>query len=525
MRRWSLARQVLVVQTVVLLVVLVAAGTIAFLLERNHNVVESQDRVVAAATTIATDPVVITGVQTADPTAVLQPFAERQRLTTGTDFVVIMSTDRVRWTHTTVSRIGETYLGTVDAALAGGIVVEEYTGTLGRSVRAVAPVVADGQVIALVSVGITLERLSSIVLRSLPVLIGLFAGVLAVAALGSWWVARWVRRRTRGRSAADIEEALTAQEAVVQSMTEGLIHIDERRTIRTANAAATRMLGAADLTGDIESAGIGGTLGELLRSGRPAVDEPHVVAESLLVVNQRPVTWSGRSYGSVTTLRDLTALRRMEGELATTTALADALSAQAHEAANRLHTVVMLVETGRTTDALDYATEQLALSHRLTESIAEQVDHPVLAALLLGKASQAAERGADLLVRAEGDLAGTRQWLSDSDIVSVVGNLVDNGIEAAAAHHPAPVVRVDLDADGSGLHISVADNGPGIPAEHAADVVRRGFSTKPARDDLTRGIGLSLVQGIAERHHGRVLLGAGPDGGAELVVELRRDPA
>lgn len=521
MRRWSLARQVLVVQTAVLTLVVVAAGLIAFVLEKDHNVVESQDRVLAAATSIAADAQVVDGVLADDPTAVLQPSTERLRATLGVDFITIMSPERIRFTHPTPSQIGGTYLGTVDLALAGSPMVEEYTGTLGPSVRAVAPVLSDGRVVGLVSVGITVERLSSIVLRSLPVLAALLAGVLVVAALGAVLVSRWVRRRTRGGTATDIEEALTARQAVVQSMTEGLVHVDERHQLRLVNAAAAQMLGlTGDVSGPVENVSVPGTLRELLISGRTAVDETHLVAESLIVVNQRPVTWAGRSYGWVATLRDHTEVRRMEGDLASAGALADALAAQAHESANRLHTVAMLVETGRTDEALDYATEQLELSHRLTESIAEQVDHPIIAALLLGKASQAAERGVDLLIDAEGEFGGLRAWLPDSDIVTLLGNLVDNSIEAAAPHHARPIVRVELTASPTSLQVLVSDNGPGIPPDAVDKVLQRGWSTKPDRTGHPRGIGLSLVERVAGRHHGRVVVRTSVDGGAEIVVAL-----
>lgn len=508
-------------QTAVLTLVIVAAGLIGFVLESDHNVVESQDRVLAAATSIAADPFVVTAIASDDPTTLLQPSTERLRATLGVDFITIMSPERIRWTHPTPSQIGQTYLGTVDAALAGTPMVEEYTGTLGPSVRAVAPVLSDGRIVGLVSVGITVERLSSIVLRSLPVLAALLAGMLLVGALVAVLVARWVRRRTRGGTVTDIEEALTARQAVVQSMTEGLVHIDERHQLRLVNGAAAQMLGLApDVSGSVENASVQGTLRELLMSGRTAVDETHLVAESLLVVNQRPVTWGGRSYGWVATLRDHTELRRMEGDLATTGALADALAAQAHEAANRLHTVVMLVETGRTDEALDYATEQLELSHRLTESIAEQVDHPIIAALLLGKASQAAERGVDLIVDAEGEFAGLREWLPDSDIVTLLGNLVDNSIEATAPHHARPVVRVELTATSRSLQLIVSDNGPGIPADAVDQVLQRGWSTKSGRTGQPRGIGLSLVDRVAGRHHGHVEIRTSIDGGAEIAVVL-----
>ena len=74
----------------------------------------------------------------------------------------------------------------------------------------------------------------------------------------------------------------------------------------------------------------------------------HLVGDRVLVVNRAPARWDGRMLGSVVTLRDHTELQALAGELDTVRGLAEALRAQTHEAANRLHTVVSLIEIGRT---------------------------------------------------------------------------------------------------------------------------------------------------------------------------------
>ena len=76
---------------------------------------------------------------------------------------------------------------------------------------------------------------------------------------------------------------------------------------------------------------------------------------------------------------------RIPSELASMRTLSDALRAQTHEHANRLHTIVSLMELGRVPEALDFATKDLEVSQRLTDEMIGSVDEPVLSALLMGK--------------------------------------------------------------------------------------------------------------------------------------------
>jgi sensor histidine kinase regulating citrate/malate metabolism len=214
----------------------------------------------------------------------------------------------------------------------------------------------------------------------------------------------------------------------------------------------------------------------------------------------------------VVTLRDHTELRSVTGELDAVRGLTESLRSQTHEAANRLHTVVSLIEMGRPQDAVEFATTELEVAQRLTDHVVGAVGDPVVAALLLGKSSEAAERGVDLTVTGElpPDVVPAR------DLVSVLGNLVDNALDAVA---DASWKRIDvvLAGDAASLSVSVGDSGPGLDADSAARALERGWSTKAAG----RGVGLALVAQVARRHNGEVTVGRSPLGGAEFRVRMQ----
>ncbi len=189
--------------------------------------------------------------------------------------------------------------------------------------------------------------------------------------------------------------------------------------------------------------------------------------------------------------------------------LGEALRAQTHEHGNRMHTAVALLELGRTDEAIEILTETSRQSQELVDQVTARRDgDPTVGALLLGKASQARERGIDWT--AEIDPAAPRSTLPPVDGVSVVGNLIDNALDAAAAGAEPRWVRVELaPASRGALSIVVSDSGTGIPADIADRIWEHGFSTKPAGAN-GRGVGLALVRSIVDGAGGSVEIAASP---------------
>jgi two-component system, CitB family, sensor kinase len=504
--RWSIARQLFVLQVLVV-TLLVAVGTTGAVLLASDDAEQSAvDQVTGIAEAFARSPLVIQAIGSADPTLTLQPYAEATRIATHTDFIVVMAPDRTRFTHPTRSLIGQPFVGTIDAALHGGRVVETHAGSLGESVRTVVPVRdASGRVIGLVSVGITTdairERLWS---RAPAVLIPAALGLL-LAAAGSWLLNRRLRRQTHGLGPAEMTRMYEYHDAVLHSVREGLVVADRDGRITLINDEGRRLLGTT-------GTGLPPEIAALLDSRTPVADEPVLAGDRLLVANQRVIRFEDRVIGTVLTLRDHTELRALTGELDSVRGLTEALRAQAHEAANRLHTVLTMVELDRTEEAVELATAELAHAQQLTDQVVGSVGDPALAALLLGKSAQAGERGVELAVDEASHLSGRR--LPSRDLLTVVGNLVDNALEAVAATEAPRRVTVLVAGDDREVRVRVSDTGPGLA--DASLAFRRGWSTKAEG----RGLGLALVRQVAERYGGGYQVGTAAGGGAVVTVRL-----
>jgi two-component system, CitB family, sensor kinase len=519
--RLSISKQVLFLQLAVAVLLTAVGITIAIQQERNTDFDHARAETLALAETVAAAPGTAVAVQSSDPTTELQPIASSIERSTSVDFIVIMSPDGIRYTHPNPDEVGKHYIGDTALALAGHPFSEVYTGTLGPSVRSVAPIYGTThKIVGLVSVGITLERVSTIAGRQLPLILAIALGVVALIGLGSWALSRRLSKQTLGLGPQEITRLYEHHDAVLHAMHEGLLVLDRRRRVLLANDEALRLL---DLDADVDLGGrpvadldLDPALAELLGSGRDAHDETHLAGERVLAVNQSRALRDGRDLGTVVTLRDHTELRALAGELDSARAFADALSASAHEAANRLHTVVTLIELERPQDAIRFATTELAASQGLIDRLLTAVGDEAVAALLLGKISQAAERGIEIAISE--DTAATDLAVPNRDLITILGNLIDNAVDAAAATEAPHRVSVSLCAGSEGVRIRVADTGDGIAPEHAGAIFARGWTTK---NESGHGIGLALVRHSVDRNGGTIDVGADPVlGGALITVTL-----
>lgn len=517
-RTWSLARRLFVLQAAVVAIVLAGVTVAAYLQFSRTNDDAAAREMLGIAHTLAADPAVAQALASPRPSDALQPLAEDVRARTATDFVVVMSPDGVRYSHPTVSEIGRHFIGTIAPAAAGSSITETYTGTLGPSVRAVVPVRVDGRVAALVSVGRSVTAVSATLATPLSLIALVAAVALVVAAIGAWLISRWLRRTTHDLGPAELSRMYSYYGAVLHSVREGMLLLDADGRIQLVNDEARRLLGiTGDVTGRPVGDVVGSGLGAALAARGVGADEIHLTAEHTVVVNQQPAVRGGRDLGTVVTLRDHTELRALTSELQTIQGFADSLNAQAHEAANQLHTVIALIELGRSDEALAYAEEELEIAQQLTDAVLAAVEVPELAALVVGKGAQAAERGVELTVA---DGAHVPAGIADPrDLVTITGNLLDNAIDAALDGPEPRAVRLDAGIEADELVLRVHDSGPGIDPAVADRLFVRGVSTKLAAPGPGRGLGLALVAQAVHRHGGRAEAGAG-ERGAVFTVRL-----
>lgn len=473
-------------------------------------------RSLAIAQTVASMPSVQQAVLSADRSGTVQAMADSVRASSGATYVVVTDAAGIRYSHPNPELIGQRVSTEPDPLRTGQSWVGIQRGTLGVSARGKAPMLVDGRVVGMVSVGYLEEEVSRQLLRDLPGYAAMVAAVLVLATAGSLLLAGHLKRQTFGLEPYEIAGLLEEREASLQRIREGALATDREGRITLINHEARRLL---DLGPDCAGRKLSQVLppGRLLRflSGQlNDQDEVLLVGDRVLVASRRSVIVRDREIGFVTTFRDSTELARMAPNLGVD-GLTDALRALRHEFSNRLHTIAGLLELGRPDEAIDLITKTSAVHQDLSEALLERVGDPVLSALLVAKAALASERGVEL--RVSDDTVLDSAALDKDDLITLLGNLLDNAIDAAAGS-PGAWVDVSVTRAEGDVMIRVKDSGPGIPGGNFDEIFQEGFTTKPRPGGRQRGFGLTLVRRVVERLGGEIHVRN--DGGAVFTIRF-----
>jgi two-component system, CitB family, sensor kinase len=512
----------LVSQLVILVVTMCIGLALYTSLTRDQLDEQYRARALSIAQTVAAMPEVRDALLRNDisPNSAVQTLALGLQRANSARFIVVINPAGVRLTHPRPDLIGQRVTEPV-VAMDGQSHTGVDPGVLGPSANGKAPVfAANGKVIGEVSAGIQEDQVTGALWHEMPLIALYTVAALAFGAIVALLLARRLKRTTFGLELHEIARLLQEREAMLHGVREGVITFDPSGNVTLINDEALRLT-------DMQAGAVGKRLAELLPDGRlrdvlsgaeNGTDQIVLTGDHHLIVNRMAVALAGRPLGAVVTLRDRTEVDQLMRELTSTRGLTDALRAQQHEFANRMHTVAGLLELGRSDEAMAFLTETTGAVDGFAESVDTRIADPVVAALIVAKATVAAERAVTLLLTE--DSALTDRPADAQAVVTILGNLMDNAIEAAS-RGPSPAhVTVRLRQIGNELTIRVSDTGPGIPPGASTSIFRAGFSTKQDIAGVGRGIGLALVHQVTTRLGGQITVTDGPGPVFTVILPL-----
>jgi len=530
----TLAAKVLLLEIVVIAVLLTAVGVLSVRQSNADFAEERGAQMRSVAEYVATLPEVRgqlerveDGLAPASTTPkALAPYVDRGVSLSSASDVMVVSLTGVVLAATEPSRVGEQAdLGESDALEGRG-----WTGDVEpddeQAVAAHAPVIAeDGSLLAIVAAEETYPSVADQVATAAPDL-ALFLGLGALLGLGGTWVvSRMVRRSTRGLGTTELANLADQREALLHAIREGVVGVGTDGRVTVMNDAARTTLGLDDrpepVGRAVDELGLDPHVVALLTGeGADVRDAVALVGTRVVVFNRGRASTGGRGIGTVTTLRDRTELVSLQSQLSSNLSITDTLRAQTHEFDNRLHTISGLVQLGEYDEVATLVGTLTQHRADVSERVSKRLHDPAVAALVVAKHAVAEERGVTLELDPGSRLPALAP-AEVADLTTVLGNLVDNAIDAAAGA-VEPLVELWMLVDGDRVRVRVRDNGPGVPEDLREAVFVRGFSTKP--EVLGgRGIGLPLVRLICVQRGGTVTVDAADTGGAEFLVELPLD--
>ncbi|PLR71190.1 DcuS/MalK family sensor histidine kinase [Bacillus sp. UMB0728] len=520
--RWSL--QAIIIIFVCLVVMFSLMITDLLISSRVTSSVEEtqEDKALNVAKMVSHSMIVKDALEGGPEDAGVQDFANEMRVLTNVNFIVVMDMKGYRLSHPESSEIGKHFRGGDEGPVLKG---EEYVsyskGILGPSMRAFTPVIGStGEQIGAVAVGISLETVTKAVHKSQnAIYIGTLIGIL-VGIIGAVILARYIKKILLGLEPSAIAKVLEERSSMLQSVREGIIAVDQSGKITLVNRAARKLFQKAGIEKDpvglqIEEYLPETRLKEVLITGKTHLDQEQSFHGVTILVNRVPVVVDNQLVGAIATFRDKTEVQLLAEQLTGVRNYADALRAQAHEFMNKLHVILGMVHTEQYEHLARYVNE--TVNHRENEMgfVTKKVQDPVLAGFLIGKLSNARESGAVLSFDCADNLPKPADPEITHDLITIIGNLIDNALEAVSGR-PVKKVELMLDYAEEILTIEVRDTGSGMTKEIQDRISEKGFSTK-GKD---RGFGLYLVTQAADKLEGELIISSKAGKGTQFAVYI-----
>ncbi|EGQ8957410.1 ATP-binding protein [Vibrio parahaemolyticus] len=533
-RTISFRKRMLVIMTLsglIELLLLVAAGFTYLKVNQEH---EMGEKALGVARFLAESEIVIKMVEAQQP----EPYQESFRALTkaiGAAFIVIGDNQGVRLIHPVDERIGKPMKGGDNqrALVEGQSYVSTARGSLGYSVRGKAAIFdAQGHIIGVVSVGYLLDRLQDRIEPFLAFLILMVVVVVVANAVVSNYASRKFQRAILGFEPEEIGRLYGELEVTMSTIKEGVLSIDAQGVLRSINRSACQILGIdrdkalnKPLTDTLRDS----DLYTVLETGQEDHDIEIFLNHKRLIANRSPIFVEGKIVGAVSSFRLRDEINELTEQLSQTKEYADLLRSQTHEHRNKLNTISGLVQMGELEAVQKLIGQETAHYQAMIEFLRDTIKDPLIAGMLLGKTERARELGLQLVVEEGSRLEPLSEWLNSEDLVTILGNLIDNAFDATLSviRNESNVaserrnIEVSVSDYGNEVILEVSDHGCGLPENiEPQTLLKKGISTKSRQN---RGVGLHLVNQLATRYHGHVEMLPNTEHGTRITVYLPKE--
>ena len=471
---------------------------------------------------VAQSPLVITGLQNKKNEKNIQTYANEIKQSTHVEFIVVMDMYGIRKSHPNRNLLGLHFVGGDEGpVLKGKEHISTAKGTLGLSLRSFVPVFNEkNKQIGAVAVGISLEKVNQEIEQSRKIiLIGVGVGIL-VGVLGALILARKIKTILFGLEPSEMAKLLEERSAMLQSTKEGMLAVDQNGMTTLVNNEGIRLLLKAGIRGSyigekVDNYLPNSKLASVLATGEPQFDQEQEVNLITILTNRVPVIVNGKIVGAIATFREKTEIKELAEQLTGVKLYAEALRTQAHEFMNKLHVISGLIQMKDYQRVSLYITNIVDHQQSEVEFVVSRFKDPVLAGFILGKLSFARESGCEFIIEGEGFLPEPHQQGVTHEVVTILGNLIDNSLDAVA-DRLLKKMTLRFDYFDEFLVLEIHDTGPGIDEEVINSLCVKGYSTKGEN----RGFGLYLVQRSLETLKGQLEIHSQKGKGTTFIVTI-----
>jgi len=456
----------------------------------------------------------------------IQSYVEHQlKILTDVEIITIADMEGIRYGHPNPERLGEKFVGGDERRVIdnGAKYTSTATGTLGRSVRVFAPVYYDSIQVGFVMSGhmfddVVLARRNMEKNIIIYTLIGIVVGTI-----GAIFIALNIKKSLLGLEPYEIVQLYREKRAMLDSLKEGIVAIDSNGKITLMNDSALKILhyDGKDVRGKyVEDVFPTTKLMRVLESGEAEYDRGQKIDGAHIMTNRVPIIERNKIVGALATFRDRTEVIELAEEITGVKQIIEALRANTHEFMNKLHVIMGLVEMREYDQTRAYILDLKDAQENIQKMVFEKIKNPMIGALLLGKLNRAKEENIELSLAEDSSLKEADYWLNSQVFVIIVGNLIENAIEAVKrTDRTDGTVDVYVNDFGEDIVIQVSDNGTGIESNQITTIFKRGYSTKPG----SNGVGLDLVNANIKRLGGEIEVDSLMGEGTTITVTIPKE--
>lgn len=501
----SLQTKILVIIiTLISFLIILLTGIFAFI-EANETENQMKRMALQTAKTVSFMPSVRKAITSGKPAKRLQLIAEQVREQSDAASVIVTNKKGVIYSHPDPAYLGENKLGNDSymAVVFGGYYNSEADGRLGEVIRGSAPIYMDfgrySKIVGVVTVGYLKSKIHSTV-RENVVKTSFFAMIVMIIGIGGGvFLTKNIKKDTLGLEPSEIASLYRERNATLLSIREGVLAIDGKGNITTLNRTAKELLRLSDeaLHQPVDKFLPNTGMFHVLKTGNSDIDQEMTTADRILIVNRIPVFDKNKIVGVVSSFRDKTELQGMINTLSEVRKYSEELRAQTHEFTNKLYAISGMLQLGKYDEAIDMIQAESNMNTVQNKIVFEQIRDTKIQAILLGKISKASEKKIDFTIEPESSLQTLPDHIEISQLIIILGNIIDNAFEAVESKQRAEGMQVSFFALDMGHDIifEISDNGIGIPTEQIGHVFSTGYSRKKGNN---RGFGLANVQRAAQ---------------------------
>ncbi|MGD8191304.1 ATP-binding protein [Brevibacillus ginsengisoli] len=513
----------LITSVVVLSTIIVSVLFTAMLVNILENYMGQQAMIVAKLTS-ANDKI-IDSFKQKNPSSTIQPITESYRLKTGASYIVVAGKEGIRYSHPNPSFIGKPTATKVDTVInSKQSALLKANGPMGEAIKAITPITNDkGEAIGATIVGFLRTDIERRVFEYKANIILLSVILLSIGAIGAFFIARRIKRLFFGLEPEEVSFLFKEKEAILEFIRDAIVAVDLEVRVISMNKRARELLENLHLTvgGKFQNERLKGIIHEVIQTKKGQSNQNILFGHELFMMDLSPILQEDKVMGVALTIRPHSEIEQLNNEISKINTYFENMRAHNHEYLNRLNTIYGLLGLKQYDKAMELISGEVKERQDIIAFLMSSVKEPLIAACLLGKSNRSKELKVSLEIDRESNLESIPEHIDSKLLVTILGNIIDNAMDAARANNPSgSEVKVSFTDLGNDIIFDVEDNGAGVPKDLESAIFSDGFTTKNGDN---HGIGLALVKNSLELLNGQIFLSNSQLGGARFTVVIPKN--